>query len=503
MGTMAERPAGAMHAAFAAQARRRPHAVAVIHRQQRVTYAQLDERANFLAIHLRDGGVGKGDVVALSMQRSIEMLVAMLAILKCGAAYLPLDDSNPPSRTRLCLDDACVTHIIADRAGDPLYTTGRRVIDAADASLFESAAPQAPSVAIEADDRAYVMFTSGSTGKPKGVVVPHRAVLRLVLKTNYVEIDERDTVLQFSPTSFDASTFEIWGALLNGATLVLYSEETLDPNALRRDIAAHGVSVMWLTAALFHLIAHRYVEALAPVKVLLAGGDVLSPEAINKVLDALPGITVINGYGPTENTTFTCCHRMTAANRPPAHVVPIGKPITGTEVFVLDEKLLPVGQGEVGQLFAAGSGVALGYLQADPEQRFFRDPRIADGLIYRTGDLVRHNAAGELEFVGRIDNQIKIRGFRVSLEEIELSLLQIAGVVDAIVVPRKEPSGDQLLVAHIEAQHGVDLDLAQVRRHLAKSLPRYMIPDRIVLTAALPITRNGKLDRSSLLVSTS
>jgi amino acid adenylation domain-containing protein len=487
---------------FEGQARRRPHAIAVSLRGESITYEQLNCRANFLAAHLQAAGVGAADVVALSMRRSIDMIVSMLAILKCGAAYLPLDDSNPVSRSKRCLDDARVKHLVSDRDCSELCGNEIMNISTVDSTLFCSMLRTDVSARVRGDDKAYVMFTSGSTGKPKGVLVPHRAVTRLVVDTNYIQIAGTDKILQFSPTSFDASTFEIWGALLNGAALVLYSEATLDPNALRRDITDNGVTIIWLTAALFHLIAHRYIGALKPLKVLLAGGDVLSPKAVNSVLDALPGITVINGYGPTENTTFTCCHRMTVENRPPAHGVPIGKPISGTQVFILDGGRQRVERGEVGELFVGGNGVALGYLNAPADGSFFRDPTICDGLIYRTGDLVRENSQGELEFIGRADDQVKIRGFRVSVEEIKLSILKIGGVIDAIVLPRQEESGDQLLVAYVKTQQGCELDIAQTRRQLSTFLPRYMIPDKIVLSPDLPITRNGKLDRTLLMSST-
>jgi amino acid adenylation domain-containing protein len=490
-----------MHRVFESQAKRRPRAIALRGRDGFLTYGELNARADHLAVRLQERGVHQGAIVALSVHRSMEMIVSMLAILKCGAAYLPLDDGNPVARNRICLEEARASHLIADRACDELCDEARQILRTDDPSLFCSTAGELAPPGITAEDAAYVMFTSGSTGKPKGVVVPHRAVTRLVVATNYIQIAETDVILQFSPVSFDASTFEIWGALLNGASLALYSTPIPDPNVLRADIHEYGVTILWLTAALFHLIGHKYIEALRPLRILLAGGDVLSPQVVNKVLDALPGITLINGYGPTENTTFTCCHRMTTANRPPLDGVPIGKPITGTEVFILDEELQPVPPGEVGGLFAAGKGVALGYLNDNGGERFFHDERICSGLIYRTGDLVRENPSGEIEFVGRTDHQVKIRGFRISLEEVKLSILKIKGVVDAIVLPHKEEAGDQLLVAYIRTQQGCELSAAQAKRRLAEFLPRYMVPDTIVLRADLPITRNGKLDRTSLMSS--
>jgi len=490
-----------IHHIVAHHAARDPKATAIKTRDSSVTYEELTARADSLASHLIAAGVERGHVVALLMRRSVDMIVSMLGVLKAGAAYLPIEESSPPARKRKYLDDAGVLHIIADDERPDLRDARRTVALAKDVARLSSSTAFAPSPpeSSEPDDRAYVMFTSGSTGEAKGVVVPHRAVTRLVLDTNYVQISPADRILQLSPPSFDASTFEIWGALLNGATLVLSSENSVDPNALKRDVAEGGVTIMWLTAALFHLIGDRYIDALRPVKTLLAGGDVLSPRVVNRVLHAIPGITIINGYGPTENTTFTCCHRMTRANPPPIEGVPIGKPISGTEVFVLDDSLSPVHAGDVGELFTAGKGLALGYLNGDRAGSFFRDARICDGLIYRTGDLVRENSNHELEFIGRRDNLVKLRGFRVSLEGIKQSLLKIADIVDAAVFVRKEDAGDQLLVACVKTRQGSSLQAAEVRRQLRVDLPDYMIPDSILLSEALPITNNGKLDKSALM----
>lgn len=482
-------------------AARSPRAIAVESRDESVTYEELNARAASLAHHLLEAGVKPGDVVGLTMSRSVAVIVSMLAVLKAGAAYLPLEKSAPLARRKKSLEDARVTHVISDRDCPDLASAERKIVvvntvngppssRAGHSTALNSSLP---------DDKAYVMFTSGSTGDAKGVVVPHRAIMRLVVDTNYIRISEDDKILQLSPLSFDASTFEIWGALLNGATLVLSSADAVDPNAIKRDVAESGVTIMWLTAALFHLIGDRFIDAIRPLKILLAGGDVLSPRVINNVLDAIPGITVINGYGPTENTTFTCCHRMTSGNRPAAEGVPIGRPISGTEVFVLNDSLSPVAVGDVGELFTSGDGVALGYLNGDGARSFFRDERICDGLIYRTGDLVRENANGELEFVGRKDNLVKVRGFRVSLDGIRQSLLQIEDVVDAAVFARKEEAGDQLLIAYVKRRQGSTLEASNIRRQLGLVLSDYMIPDSIILSEALPITTNGKLDRTLLM----
>lgn len=488
-----------IHVAFDEQASRSAQRIALRYENGSLTYAQLNKRANNLAAHLQSHAVVKrGDIVAVKMSRRPEQIVALLAILKCGAAYLPLDENDPIARALHCLEEAHVRVILADRLDDARLRGDRLCITLDERALFEEEREYAPAVGVSGEDPCYVMFTSGSTGAPKGVVVPHRAVIRLVQGTNYIAIAESDRILQFAPSSFDASTFEIWGALLNGAALVLYPGATLDPNLLVRQIREHAVSILWLTAALFHLIATRYTVALRTVKVVLAGGDVLQPKLVNKVLDEVPAITLINGYGPTENTTFTCCHRMTVANRPTSSV-PIGKAITGTCLHVLDSARRPVADGERGELFVSGAGVALGYLNdSNDGGAFFADARLASGLIYRTGDLVRVNAAGELEFEGRQDNQVKVRGFRVSLEEIQANILKLPQIADAVVLLQKFDSGEQQLVAYLQltAQHS--MSVTEVRQALAVQLPRYMIPDLIHLKVELPINRNGKLDHARI-----
>lgn len=480
---------------FEAQASRHPQAIALRCASVALTYAELNARANQVAFHLSTCGVARGDVVAVMMSRSPEQVIAILAVLKCGGAYLPLDGSSPVARNLKCLTAAQVNVVIADHEIHESLALGRHIIDSRTADLFSAQRSDNLEIDGESEDRCYVMFTSGSTGQPKGVVVPHRAVIRLVKQSNYIEVSEHDSILQFAPLSFDASTFEIWGALLNGGTLVLYSGATFDPSLFAKEIREQKVTVLWLTAALFHLIATRFLASLKGIKVLLAGGDVLYPKVVNKVLDAMPELVLVNGYGPTENTTFTCCHRMTTANRP-TECVPIGAAISGTQVHILDEALQPVPNGEIGELYASGSGVALGYLNEDGRSgAFFRNPAIADGLIYRTGDLVRRNANGEIEFQGRRDNQVKIRGYRVALEEVQASLLKLERVVDAAVTVEKFDNGDQHLIADLLIDAEGATTVAEVKRALAEELPAYMVPDLIRLTTNLPINTNGKIDR--------
>jgi amino acid adenylation domain-containing protein len=486
-----------IHEVFRRRAAESPASVALIDADRVFSYGQLDALSDALAVRLRDRDVRSGDIVGLLMTRSAEMVVAMLGILKCGAAYMPLDRGNPESRNRYCLEKARSRLIIADCDCEGLCS-GERVT-----YRFYVQDLEAPCAASDSrfstETPAYVMFTSGTTADPKGVVVPHRAVVRLVVDTNYVQITPHDAILQLSTPSFDAATFEIWGALLNGATLVLYTGEVLDPNLFRQHIARYEITILWLTAALFHLFVDKCLDALRPLRVLLAGGDVLHPHAVRTVLDAIDGIVLINGYGPTENTTFTCCHVMTRANRPEGGTVPIGRPITGTQIFILDEQRRAVAQGAMGELYAAGLGVALGYLNTDlAETPFFHDDRLSAGLLYRTGDLVRVNELGVIEFLGRKDSQIKLRGYRISLEEIKARLLEIPAVKEAAVMCEEGEDGDQLLTAYLRADEEDGLDAKTVRRHLSQRVPRYMIPDKISVGAHMPINKNGKIDRRKL-----
>ncbi len=487
-----------IHKLLEAQAEKTPDKTAIEVGSRQITFQQINTSANLLASQLFAAGLKSGEIVALAMTRSPEMIVAMLAVLKCGAAYLPLDCQCPAKRNLGFLEETNANILIANQSCDELLSDGTQCIEFNELQ-FESAKQIGnPAVSVDPEDKAYVMYTSGSTAGPKGVVVPHRAIHRLVLDINYIDIDSNDKILHVSPPEFDASTFEIWGALLNGATVVLYPDQTLDLNVFAGVIKDNDVTITFLTSALFHLIASKYTDALEPLKAVLTGGDVVSPKVINNLLDANPDIQVIACYGPTENTTFSTTHPITTANRPKS-IVPIGNAINGTGVHVLDDQMHPVKNGEVGELYTSGPGVALGYINTERNiGNFIRNESICEGLIYRTGDLVKENAKGELEFVGRKDNQIKVRGYRMSLEEIQAAVLELDEIIDATVTLHKHENGEKQLIAYLHLSAGSELKASDIKRQLSGIIPNYMIPDVIHTNVKLLINKNGKIDKKKV-----
>ena len=354
--------------------------------------------------------------------------------------------------------------------------------------------------AVAAADPAYLMYTSGSSGRPKGVLVPHRAVLRLVQDNDFARFGPDEVILQLAPLSFDASNFEIWGALLNGGRLAVLANPYPSLVEIGAAIAAHQVSTLWLTAGLFHLMVDNDLGGLAPLRQLIAGGDVLSPPHVVRALRALPGCRLINGYGPTENTTFSCCYTI-PHDYSGAAAVPIGRAIRDTEALVLGETLQPLAAGEEGELCVGGAGLALGYFNR-PEltaRAFVPHPQQPGAQLYRTGDRVRARADGNLEFLGRIDRQVKINGKRVELDEIEARLRATGLVRDAaVVIARPRRAQRHGTSPRSSLQPSGDLDLGRLRAALREELPDYMIPAMITVLPALPLSPTGKLDRARL-----
>ncbi|HEX8128481.1 MAG TPA: amino acid adenylation domain-containing protein [Pyrinomonadaceae bacterium] len=492
-----------IHELFDEQAAQMPDRVAVTFGDERLTYAELNASANQLAHYLMARGVGRGTLVGLCLERATRMLVGILGNIKAGGAYVPLDASYPPERLAFMLGDIRAEVLITERQFAGRFPLPAAQIIYLDTDWEEVARQPAHNPALPSNprDTAYVMYTSGSTGTPKGVSVPHRAVVRLVRETNYVDLNPEEVFLQFAPISFDASTLEIWGSLLNGARLVLMPQAMASLEELGQTIREHGVTTLWLTAGLFHQMIEHRLEDVTSVRQLLAGGDVLSVPHVQKFLRAARGNKLINGYGPTENTTFTCCHPMTDAADVNS-TVPIGRPIANTQIYLLDGRLQPVPVGVVGSLYIGGDGLADGYLN-QPEltaERFIPHPFSAEpgARLYQSGDLARYRADGIVEFIGRKDNQLKIRGFRVELGEIEAVLGRHPAVKDAVAVARDETDGGKRVVAYVVGAESNELNPAELRSYLKQKLPAYMLPAAYVVLDELPLTPNGKVDRAAL-----
>jgi aspartate racemase len=489
-----------VHTLFERQAENTPQQIALVDRNHSLTYEELNLRANRLAHYLLSLGVGSETLVGLSLRRSPDLIVSLLAILKAGGAYLPLDPDYPTERLALMLEDAKVPLLITESSLIDRLPANQAKIICLDRESMPEGNTQNPAGEAKADSLAYVMFTSGSTGKPKGVMIEHRSIVRLVKETNYADFSSDQVFLQFAPITFDASTFEIWGALLNGAQLAIMPDGVPSLEELGRTIREYKVTTLWLTAGLFHLMVDERIEDLRPLRQLLAGGDVLSMTHVQKVLTTLD-CALINGYGPTENTTFTCCYPIPGDARL-GNSVPIGKPISNTQVYILNEQLEPVAAGEVGELYIGGDGLARGYLNRDDltAERFIASPfpEISSARLYKTGDLARFMPDGIVEFLGRRDQQVKIRGFRIELEEIEVALTQYAGVREAVVIAKERATADKQLIAFIVCDPNKAPEICKLRAYLEEKLPDYMIPAFIFSLDALPLNPNGKVDRQSL-----
>ncbi|WP_223765901.1 non-ribosomal peptide synthetase, partial [Corallococcus sp. AS-1-6] len=487
---------------FTEQAARTPDATALKAGERRMSYAALDRASNQLAHHLRRQGVRPGHRVGVCVERSFESITALLGILKAGAAYVPVDPQAPAERIAWVLREAGVSLLVTEEAvADELpAVTDLQVLLDADAAAIAKQSEAALDVAVSSEALAYVMFTSGSTGRPKGVSVPHRGITRLVRGADFIHFGPEEVFLHLAPIAFDASTLEVWGALLNGATLVVAPAGALSLGDTGSLLRREGVTTLWLTAALFEQMVLHQGEALARVKQVLAGGDVLPVERVREHLKRMPpGAVLVNGYGPTENTTFSATHTLRAGDTV-GRSVPIGRPVSNSTVWVLDAALQPVPPGVPGALYVGGDGLAWGYLQRPDltAERFIPHPFATEpgARLYDTGDRVRWLRDGTLEFLGRADFQVKLRGFRVEPGEIEAVLRQSPEVQEAVVVVREDVPGDKRLVAYVVSGEGVDT--AALRAAVQRQLPDYMVPAAIVVLPKLPLSANGKVDRKAL-----
>ncbi len=484
-----------------------PEAIAIEFESQQLTYKELNEKANQLAGYLRKRGIKEETLVGVCLERSLEMIIAVLAIIKAGAGYLPLETAYPEKRLEYLIKDASAEVILTQkRLRDKIELISSDTVNVVcldeDWEEIEKESTSNFSVLVRPENIAYVMYTSGSTGEPKGVVVSHRSVVRLVKNTNYIEINSTDIFLQFAPISFDASTLEIWGSLLNGAKLAIFPAYKPSLEELGAKVKEYQITIMWLTAALFQQMVEENLECFRGVKQLLAGGDILPVKEVKNLLIEIPKIKLINGYGPTENTTFTCCYVMTDVSQV-GRTVSIGCPVSNTEIYIVDEDFNIVPIGVMGELYTSGDGLARGYLaKADlTAERFIPNPfsKNPGARLYKTGDLAKYLPDGNIDFIGRKDNQVKIRGFRIELGEIETVLDTHPVVKQSVVVVGQTRLGDKQLIAYLRIKESVVFIVNEIKEFLAKQLPEYMIPNRFIRVEKFPLTANEKVDRKALL----
>ncbi|MEW6305684.1 MAG: amino acid adenylation domain-containing protein [Verrucomicrobiota bacterium] len=552
---------------FEEQADTTPDAIAVAFQDQRMTYRELNERVNQLAHHLRKLGVQPDTRVAIFLERSLDMVVALLATLKAGGAYLPLDPVYPRERLAFMLQDgeapvlltqkklraAAVDLLASVPAREPCSSRGNEALTIepptvafsngpsniqralhripspggegkgegepplakpdsspkpalvtidADTQIIARESKSNPPVTANNDHLAYVIYTSGSTGRPKGVSIPRRAILRLLLNTDYVQLDPSDVIAQASNCSFDAATFEVWGALLHGARLEIITKDVvLSPREFVEQIQKSGVTVMFLTTALFNQLACEVPKAFSTLRTLMFGGEAVDPRWVAAVLKNGPPRRLLHVYGPTETTTFATWHLI---RRVPdgAKTSPIGRPIANTTLYVLDQHLRPVPIGVPGELYIGGDGLARGYLNQPglTGEKFIAHPFSSEpgARLYKTGDLVRWLPDGVIEFVGRIDSQVKIRGFRVELTEIEAILNEHPAVRESVVVANTDTSGAKQLAAYFVSDKSTPPSAEELRQHLRRQLPDYMVPASLMPLPSLPLNANGKVNRQAL-----
>ncbi|HZF10318.1 MAG TPA: amino acid adenylation domain-containing protein, partial [Thermoanaerobaculia bacterium] len=483
---------------FAEVAAHRPDAVALVDGERQLSYGALAARAGHLAGRLRALGVAPEVRVGLLLPRSLEMVVATLAVLRAGGVYVPLDPTHPEERLAFLLSDTgapVVVTIASLRATLPALETAVLCLDREAGREPGSAAFASRTVA---ESLAYVMYTSGSTGVPKGVAVRHRGVVRLVRDSDYARLGREDVVALVSNTAFDAATFEIWGALLNGGRLVVIEPAAvLPPAVFAARLAREGVTLLSLTIALFNRMVWEAPEALRNLRSLYFGGEAADAEAVARLVALGPPERLIHLYGPTEITCFATWYRVPGVpGAPGAPALPIGRPLANTAVYLLGRHLEPVAAGAPGEIWLGGDGLARGYLDRPDRtaERFVPAPFGAAGeRLYRTGDRARFRPNGEIEFLGRLDAQVKIRGFRIEPGEVEAALLRQSGVTAAVVVVREEGGEKRLAAYYVGAP-----EPAELRAALRRALPEYLVPAALVPLPELLLNPNGKIDRRAL-----
>jgi amino acid adenylation domain-containing protein len=494
-----------VHQIFETKVQQYPDAIALNFANDRITYQELNNRSNKLARHLQKLGVGAEVLVGICIPQSIDTIVGLLAILKAGGAYVPLDPSYPQERLNFMLADARVAVLLTQSNSIDRFQDFTNPIVSIDLDWENISQKRADNLqcASNSDHLAYVIYTSGSTGQPKGVAVTHKAINRLVCNPNYIKLEPCNKVAQAANISFDAATFEIWGALLNGGELVAIDREvTLSPRELALHIRDKNIDVLFLTTALFQQIARDVPQAFEAVKYLIFGGETVDVRWVNKIIKHGAPQHLIHVYGPTENTTFSTYYEVYTSLS--ISSLPIGRPISNTQIYILDPHLQPLPIGVTGEIYLGGDGLARGYLDR-PEltDRSFIHHTFNDRLntrLYQTGDRARYLPDGNIEFLGRTDNLIKIRGFRIELAEIEAVLNQHPAVSENIIIVAKNVPDDKYLVAYIvlEGQQMPTPDIHSFRQFLKSKLPVYMVPTAYMFLVSLPLTPNGKVDRAAL-----
>lgn len=488
---------------FEEQVERAPHNVAIVFNNQELTYLELNQRADQVAHHLIQNGIRENQFIAICLERSLEMIIGILSILKAGCAYVPIDPEYPTKRIRYILEDTEAKCLLTTSS---LIKKLRKKFSAIEIIAIDKLTTlNKPVLAkTQSNSIAYVMYTSGSTGHPKGVIVTHQNIIKLVKDVSYVSIQPTDCFAQASNFAFDASTFEIWGALLNQARLVIISKENLlNPALFLNIIQKNNITHLWLTAALFNQFVALNPTPLYRIPNLLIGGEKLDIKTIQMyVRKKNPVQTLLNGYGPTEGTTFSTTYKITQKILK-YDSVPIGKPINNTQCYVLDNQLQPLPIGMWGELHIGGLGVTKGYLNKPKltKEKFIANPFKKTSKLYKTGDIVRWLPYGNLEYLGRNDDQVKIRGFRIELSEIEAAVQHCPFISQAVICVRETDDKKQLLVYFIRQtstlkKSSLERDL---QNYLKERLPAYMVPDHYIEVPSFPLTTNGKIDKKALL----
>ncbi len=449
---------------------------------EEMTYRQLNEKSNQFAHYLQEQGVKKGDFVGISLDRSFELIIGLLGILKAGAAYVPIDGAYPAERQEFMIENSGIRAHVKQEMFAAMKTESTE-------NLGLEVGPL---------DLAYINYTSGSTGRPKGVEVPHRGVIRLIKNSGFFEPTPQDRVLNMASISFDATTAEIWGALLNGACLCIFPQKKLSLDELGTFLVNEKITYGLFTARLFNLLVEQQLSSLKQMKCMASGGEAMSVYHSKIAFEALPNCQLVNAYGPTENsvcTTFYVIHDLSKIEQN----VPIGRPINNTTVYVLDANRQPVPVGVHGELYTGGDGLAKGYLKRPDltDEKFLPNP-FGEGKLYQTGDLVKFLPDGNLVYMGRIDNQVKIRGFRIELGEVEDVLRHYEKLADCIAMAREDVPGEKHLVVYVEPKMGENLTKEEINDYAASKLPKYMVPSFFIVLDKFPVTANGKIDRKAL-----